>query len=173
MSTTGHLSSIRVIKLIKSRILHLLHDMCCGKTVRDESLTKHACSVIEGGKLTVSQTRTSTCLSHKLVLQRVCLTNTNLNVSVSQTQTRVSHTNSLALLLTTTPYHMVGYFTFCLLHCWQLHHIIWLVVLSCLLHFWQLHHTIWLVVPPFACFTVDNYTISYGWLFLSCLLHNW
>ena len=71
-------------KLIKSRILHLLHDMCCGKTVRDESLTKHACSVIEGGKLTVSQTRTtvsqtrtSTCLSHKHKPQRVCLTNTN------------------------------------------------------------------------------------------------
>ena len=78
-------------KLIKSRILHLLHDMCCGKTVRDESLTKHACSVIEGGKLkvqrdcltnshfnvSVSQTRTSTCLSHKHKPQRVCLTNTN------------------------------------------------------------------------------------------------
>ena len=78
-------------KLIKSRILHLLHDMCCGKTVRDESLTKHACSVIERGKLkvqrdcltnshfnvSVSQTRTSTCLSHKHKPQRVCLTNTN------------------------------------------------------------------------------------------------
>ena len=78
-------------KLIKSSILHLLHDMCCGKTVRDESLTKHACSVIERGKLkvqcdcltnshfnvSVSQTRTSMCLSHKHKLQRVCLTNTN------------------------------------------------------------------------------------------------
>ena len=66
-------------KLIKSRILHLLHDMCCGKTVCDESLTKHACSVIEGGKLKV---------------QRDCLTNSHFNVSVSQTQTRVSPTNS-------------------------------------------------------------------------------
>ena len=72
-------------KLIKSRILHLLHDMCCGKTVRDESLTKHACSVIEGGKLKV---------------QRDCLTNSHFNVSVSQTQTStcLSHKHKLELV---------------------------------------------------------------------------
>ena len=95
-------------KLIKSRILHLLHDMCCGKTVRDESLTKHACSVTEGVKggnfnVSVSQTRTSTCLSHKHKLVLVPLTRKTWTSStrlITMTSSQPVHFSSFLFFFT-------------------------------------------------------------------------